>query len=158
MVATNRAESLLDELQRATRAELEQEYERSYQDRLKSAQVEARKAQDQAEYARVCSAKEREEGVRRLAEFRRGKWYELSFIAGSAVAGLVAGYSFQRMVDVRLGGLPAGALAGVPGIGFGLKLDESVAARAVLFVGGTMFSAGTFVYTHCHPELKEEKP
>lgn len=164
MAATDRAETMLDELQRATRAELERQYEergkadkQSYEDRLRSAKAEARKAEDEANHARICSAKDREEGGRLIAEFRRGKWYELGFIAGSAVGGLVAGYNFQRMVDVRLGGLPAGAIAGAPGVGFGLALDESVAARAVLFVGGTMFAAGTFVYTHCHPE-KEEIP
>lgn len=162
--ATDRAETMLDELQRATRAELERQYEErgkadklTYEDRLRSAKAEARKAEDEAEHARICSAKDRVEGGRLIAEYRRGKWYDLGFIAGSAVTGLVAGYNFQRMVDARLFGLPVGALAGAPGIGFGIALDENVAARAVLFVGGTMFAAGTFVYTHCHPE-KEEIP
>jgi len=158
MAATNRAETMLDELQRATRAELEQEYKQTYEERLISARAEARKAQDEADHARICSAKDRQEGGRLIAEYRRGKWYDLGFIAGSAVTGLVAGYNFQRMVDVRAKGVPAGALLGVPGVGFGIALDENVAARAVLFVGGTMFAAGTFVYTHCHPESKEENP
>lgn len=157
MAATNKAETMLDEVQRATRAELEQEYKQTYEERLVSARAEARKAQDEADHARICSAKDRTEGGRLVAEYRRGRWYDLGFIAGAAVTGLVAGYNYQRAVDIRLKGVPAGVLLGVPGIGFGIALDESVAARAVLFVGGTMFAAGTFVYTHCHPE-KEETP
>lgn len=93
----------------------------------------------------------------RMAEYRRGKWYHLGAVVASACSGLAAGYLAQKTLDLRLRGVPVMAVAGVPGLAFGATLDESMAARASLAVGGTMFSVGTITYALTHPLPPEEK-
>ena len=91
-----------------------------------------------------------------MAEYRRGKWYHVGAVVTSACSGFVMGYLTQKNLDLRVRGVPAMAIAGLPGIVGGGMLDEGVATRAALAVGGTMFSVGTITYALCNPPPPEE--
>lgn len=163
MAQTEFAGAFIQDVRRSARAEVQEEYEkreatirRDYGQQLASARAELRKAQDEADAARICSGNDREAQGRAMAQYRRGSWTDLVWIAGSAISGLAAGYAFQKAVDLRFKSAPVGAVLGAPGVAFGAGLDESMTARAVLAVGGTMFAVGTFVFTQSHPEPKEE--
>lgn len=140
-------------IRKDVRAELEQEYS----DRLLAAHEKIRKAQDLVDAKTVCASQEQEQMAARMAEYRRGRWHHLGTIVVSACSGLAAGYLAQKSLDLRLRGVPVLAIAGVPGLLGGVILDESMAARASLAVGGTMFSVGTITYTLTHPLPPEEK-
>ena len=115
--------------------------ERDYVTRLADARAEVRRAQDQADAEYVCAV--REEMGARMAEYRRGHWYDLGAIITSGISGFVAGYIVQKKTDLRIKGAPVLAIAGLPGIVAGTILDESVTARASLAVGGALFMVGT---------------
>jgi hypothetical protein len=152
--------AFVNRARRDIRAEMEAEFaerEESYAERLENAKNEARKAADEADGQRICSSKDREEMGRRMGEYRRGSLMQLGAVVASAATGAMLGYAFQSNVDVRIKNVPAAAVLGLPGVVLGARLDESLAARAALAVGGTMFSIGTMVYAHCHPQPSEEK-
>ena len=115
--------------------------ERDYATRLADARAEVRRAQDQADAEYVCAV--REEMGARMAEYRRGHWYDLGAIITSGISGFVAGYIVQKKTDLRIKGAPVLAIAGLPGIVAGTILDESMTARASLAVGGALFMVGT---------------
>lgn len=162
------AASFISEIHRSVRQELDREYEQ----RLKSAHEQVIKAQDIADAQRICSARTEEEMAARMAEYRRGRWYHLGAIVASATTGLAMGYAAQRAVDLRVLGMPAMAIGGVPGVAGGVLLNEDsvagvldhrnlLAMRASLAAGGTMFSIGTFLYARTHPLPEgesQEKP
>lgn len=153
------ASAFINRARSEIRAEMEAEFrerEEGYAQRLAAARDDARKAADKADAQRICSARDADEMGRRMAEYRRGSLLQLGAVVASAASGVALGYMFQRNVDVRPGGVPAAAALGLPGILFGAILDESMAARASLAVGGTMFSVGTMIYAHCHPLPEEE--
>ncbi len=123
--------------------------EQSYTERLLEARREMREEQDRAEADRICS----DESLRtqRMAEYRRGRWYQLGGIAASAASGFTAGFLAQRRADLRPLGVPAMALAGLPGVVVGAAIDEHVTTRAFFVVGGTMFSVGATTYALLNP-------
>lgn len=134
------------------RAGVEQDLEQRYAERLVSARAQIRREQDEADGARICAV--RDEMGARMAEYRRGRWYHLGAIITSAAAGFTAGFISQRNADLRVQGVPVLAVAGLPGIVLGARLDESMAARACLAVGGTMFAVGTVTHALLNPEPK----
>ena len=131
------------------RADLEQDFTR----RLVELRQELREEQDRADADRICS----DTALRsqRMAEYRRGKWYEIGGIAASAVSGFTAGFLAQRQADLRPLGVPVMAVAGLPGVVAGAVIDEGVATRAYFVVGGTMFSVGATTYVILHPRAKD---
>ena len=143
-----------DEIRSEMNAEF-QEREQTYTQRLKTAQEDARKAADEAAAQRICSARDGEEMGQRMAVYRRGSLLQLGAVVASAASGVAFGYAFQKNVDVRVGGVPAAAVLGLPGLVFGARLDESMAARAALAVGGAMFSVGTMIYTFCDSKKEQ---
>jgi len=130
----------------AVRSEMEQEYTK----RLNDARKQIRLEQDEADAARICAV--RESMGERMGEYRRGKVSHLLGIGAAAVIGFGVGYAAQRSADVRIKGVPALAVAGVPGVALGVAFDESLAFRASLVVGGAMFTVGTATYALVHPE------
>lgn len=150
-----------DEIRSEMTAEFK-EREQSFFSRLATAQEDARKAAEDARKAadeaagqRICSARDREEMGQRMAEYRRGSLLQLGAVVVSAASGVALGYAFQKNVDVRLKGVPVGAVLGVPGVVFGTRLDESMAARASLAVGGAMFTVGTVLYALCDSKKEQ---
>lgn len=143
-----------DEIRSEMNAEF-QEKEQNYATRLAAAKEDARKAADEAAGQRICSARDREEMGQRMAVYRRGSLLQLGAVVVSAASGVALGYAFQKNVDVRLKGVPAGAVLGVPGVVFGARLDESMAARASLAVGGAMFTVGTVLYALCDSKKEQ---
>lgn len=143
-----------DEIRSEMNAEFE-EKEQNYTNRLAAAREDARKAADEAAGQRICSARDREEMGQRMAEYRRGSLLQLGAVVVSAASGVALGYAFQKNVDVRLKGVPVGAVLGVPGLVFGTRLDESMAARASLAVGGAMFTVGTVLYALCDSKKEQ---
>jgi hypothetical protein len=143
-----------DEIRSEMNAEF-QEKEQNYASRLAAAKEDARKAADEAAGQRICSARDREEMGQRVAEYRRGSLLQLGAVVVSAASGVALGYAFQKNVDVRLKGVPVGAVLGVPGVVFGTRLDESMAARASLAVGGAMFTVGTVLYALCDSKKEQ---
>lgn len=143
-----------DEIRSEMNAEFE-EKEQNYTNRLAAAREDARKAADEAAGQRICSARDREEMGQRMAEYRRGSLLQLGAVVVSAASGVALGYAFQKNVDVRLKGVPVGAVLGVPGVVFGTRLDESMAARASLAVGGAMFTVGTVLYALCDSKKEQ---
>jgi len=143
-----------DEIRSEMNAEF-QEKEQNYASRLAAAKEDARKAADEAAGQRICSARDREEMGQRMAEYRRGSLLQLGAVVVSAASGVALGYAFQKNVDVRLKGVPVGAVLGVPGVVFGTRLDESMAARASLAVGGAMFTVGTVLYALCDSKKEQ---
>lgn len=131
------------------RAELEQ----SYAQRLVEARQQMREEQDRADADRICS--DTALRAQRMAEYRRGRWYEIGGIAASAVSGFTAGFLAQRQADLRPLGVPVMAIAGLPGVVTGAAVDEGVATRAYFVVGGTMFSVGATTYVLLNPRPKD---
>jgi hypothetical protein len=132
------------------RADLEQ----SYTERLVQARRQMREEQDRADAERICASESLM--TQRMAEYRRGRWYQLGAIAASAASGFGAGYLAQREADLRPLGVPLMAVAGVPGVAVGTGIDESMATRAVFVVGGTMFSVGAIAWALFNPRPTEE--
>jgi hypothetical protein len=120
--------------------------------RLESARAQIREARDKADAEKICAQKANEEMTRRMAEYRRGRWYDVGAVVTSAASGFTAGFHTQKNADLRIGGAPVTAVAGVPGIIAGALLDESVVTRAVFAVGGTMFMVGATTYALIHPQ------
>lgn len=136
------------------RGAVREDFEQQYHERFAAGWAQARREQDEADARRICAV--REEQGQRLAEYRRGNWYDLGLVITSGVSGFVAGWYAQKNADVRLKGVPVCALGGVPGVVLGFKFDESMATRATLAVGGAMFSLGTVVWAKCNPEPPSE--
>lgn len=122
--------------------------------RLDSARKQVREARDKAAAERICAQKATEEMTRRMAEYRRGRWYDVSAVVTSAVSGFAAGYHTQKNADMRIAGAPVTAVAGLPGVLAGALLDESVVTRATFAVGGTMFMIGATTYVLVHPQAQ----
>ena len=120
--------------------------------RLESARQQIREATDRADAERICAQKANDEMVARMAAYRRGRWYDVGAVVGSAATGFVCGYQLQSVADLRIGGAPVMALAGLPGVIAGIRLDEHVVTRAAFAVGGTMYMVGALTYTLVHPE------
>ena len=120
--------------------------------RIEAVRAQVREARDRADAEKICAQKANEEMTRRMAEYRRGRLYDVAAVVTSAASGFTAGYHTQKNADIRVGGAPVTAVAGVPGIIAGALLDESVVTRAVFAVGGTMFMVGATAYTLIHPQ------
>ena len=120
--------------------------------RIESVRAQVREARDRADAEKICSQKANEEMTRRMAEYRRGRWYDVGAVVTSAASGFTAGYHTQKHADLRIGGAPIAAVAGVPGVLAGALLDESVVTRSVFAVGGTMFMVGATAYALIHPQ------
>jgi len=125
---------------------------KDFSSRLESARKQVREARDRADAERICAQRSTEEMTRRMAEYRRGRWYDVGAVVTSAASGFAAGYHTQKNADLRLGGAPVTAVAGVPGLLAGALLDESVVTRAVFAVGGTMFMVGATTYALINPQ------
>jgi hypothetical protein len=132
--------------------DIEASVRKDFSARLESARAQVREARDKADAEKICSQKANEEMTRRMAEYRRGRWYDVGAVVTSAASGFTAGYHTQKNADLRIGGAPVAAVAGVPGIIAGALLDESVVTRAVFAVGGTMFMVGATAYALIHPQ------
>jgi hypothetical protein len=114
-----------------------------------------REARDKAEAERICGQRATAEMTRRMAEYRRGRWYDIGAVVTSAMTGFAVGYQTQKFADLRLGGVPVTAVAGVPGVLAGALLDEHVVTRATFAVGGTMYIVGATTYALIHPQNGE---
>ena len=120
--------------------------------RLESVRAQVREARDRVDAEKICAQKANEEMTRRMAEYRRGRIYDVAAVVTSAASGFTAGYHTQKHADLRIGGAPVAAVAGVPGVLAGALLDESVVTRSVFAVGGTMFMVGATAYALIHPQ------
>ncbi|MBK6845903.1 MAG: hypothetical protein IPN05_08575 [Sulfuritalea sp.] len=120
--------------------------------RIESVRAQVREARDRADAEKICAQKANEEMTRRMAEYRRGRLYDVAAVVTSAASGFTAGYHTQKHADLRIGGAPVAAVAGVPGVLAGALLDESVVTRSVFAVGGTMFMVGATAYALIHPQ------
>ena len=120
--------------------------------RIETVRAQVREARDRADAEKICSQKANEEMTRRMAEYRRGRLYDVAAVVTSAASGFTAGYHTQKHADLRIGGAPVAAVAGVPGVLAGALLDESVVTRSVFAVGGTMFMVGATAYALIHPQ------
>ena len=134
--------------------DIEANVRKDFSARLESARAQVREARDKADAEKICAQKANEEMTRRMAEYRRGRWYDVGAVVTSAASGFSAGYHTQKNADLRIGGAPVAAVAGVPGVIAGALLDESVVTRAVFAVGGTMFMVGATTYALIHPQEK----
>jgi len=132
--------------------DIEASVRKDFTSRLESARAQVREARDKADAEKICAQKATEEMTRRMAEYRRGRWYDVGAVVTSAASGFTAGYHTQKNADMRIAGAPVTAVAGVPGIVAGALLDESVVTRAVFAVGGTMFMVGATAYALIHPQ------
>ena len=135
--------------------DIEASVRKDFSARLESARAQIREARDKADAEKICSQKANEEMTWRMAEYRRGRWYDVGAVVTSAASGFTAGFHTQKNADLRIGGAPVAAVAGVPGILAGALLDESVVTRAVFAVGGTMFMVGATTYALIHPQGQE---
>ena len=132
--------------------DIEASVRKDFATRLRSMQAEVREARDRADAEKICAQKANEEMTRRMAAYRRGRWYDVGAVVTSAASGFTAGYHTQKLADLRVGGAPVAAVAGLPGVLAGALLDESVVTRAVFAVGGTMFMVGATTYALIHPQ------
>jgi hypothetical protein len=125
---------------------------REFATQVEDMRRQIREARDRAEAERICGQQANAEMTRRMAEYRRGRWYDVGAVVASAVTGFSIGYQTQKHADLRLGGVPVTAVAGVPGLLAGALLDESVVTRATFAVGGTMYMVGATAYALIHPQ------
>lgn len=135
--------------------QVEESYRKSYAGRLKKARDLQRQAEVRAEAAALKATATVEEAERQIAEIRRGSAVNLLEICGSAAAGVALGMAAQKMVDVRVQGVPVTGVLGLAGVGLGVVLDEDFPVRAVFAVGGAMFAAGTVAYAYMNPAPPE---
>lgn len=117
-----------------------------------------RDARATAEAERICGQKATAQMTARMVEYRRGRWYHVGAVVTSAAAGFAIGYHTQKFADWRPGGFPVAAVAGVPGIIAGARLNESVVTRSVFAVGGAMYILGTSTYVLTHSEGGGQQP
>ncbi len=129
--------------------------EKKFTAQMEDLRRQVRDARDQASAEKTCEQKATAEMTARMAEYRRGRWYHVGAVVGSAVTGFTVGYHAQRFADWRPGGVPAAAVAGVPGVVVGALLDESVVTRSVFAVGGTMYVIGATTYALTHPQTEQ---
>lgn len=129
--------------------------EKKFTAQMEDLRTQIRDARDKASAERICGQKATAEMTARMAEYRRGRWYHIGAVVGSAAAGFTIGYNAQRFADWRPGGVPMAAVAGVPGVIAGALLDESVVTRAVFAVGGTMYMVGATTYVLTHPQTEQ---
>ncbi len=141
--------SFINGVAAGVRADLDDEYRTN----LKSARAQMRAAQDQADAERICA--DRATMTARMAEYRRGNWLHVGSVITSAATGFTAGFVIQRGADVRAGPVPIVAVAGLPGVIASALADESIVTRAVLGVGGAMFSLGAVTYALLNPRPPE---
>ena len=132
--------------------DIEASVRKDFTSRLESARAQVREARDKADAEKICAQKATEAMTQRMAEYRRGRWYDVGAVVTSAATGFTAGYHTQKNADLRIAGAPVTAVAGVPGILAGALLDESVVTRATFAVGGTMFMVGATAYALIHPQ------
>lgn len=132
--------------------DIEASVRRDFASRLESARAQVREARDRADAEKICAQKATEAMSQRMAEYRRGRWYDVGAVVTSAATGFTAGYHTQKHADLRIAGAPVTAVAGVPGVLAGALLDESVVTRAAFAVGGTMFMVGATAYALIHPQ------
>jgi len=145
--------AMINDLRTRIRAEEQQKAEKGYAQRLMDARAQMRREQDEADAQRICQVEDQQ--AARLAEYRRGHWYDLTTLATSAAAGFAMGLIVQRNADVRLAGQPVVAVAGLAPIALGTAADENVVVRASLVVGGTMFMVGAYTHTLLNPLPRE---
>ena len=123
-----------------------------YTARLEAARKQVREATDRADAERICAKQANAEMVKQMADYRRGRWYDVGAVVAGAGIGFVTGYNLQRWGDLRINGAPVMMIAGVPGLVAGAALDEHVVTRAVFAVGGTMYMVGALTYALTHPQ------
>jgi hypothetical protein len=119
---------------------------------------QVREARAKAEAERICGQTATAEMTARMVEYRRGRWYHVGAVVASAATGFAIGYHTQRFADWRPGGFPVAAVAGVPGLIAGARLNESVVTRSVFAVGGAMYIIGTTTYALTHAEGGGQQP
>lgn len=137
---------------------VEENFKKSYAGRLKKARDLQRQAEVRADAEALRASATMEEAEKRIAELKQGNAINILEICGSAAAGLALGITAQKMVDVRVQGVPVDGLLGLAGVGMGLGLNEDFPVRAVFAVGGTMFLAGTLAYAYLNPLPPESDP
>ena len=131
------------------------ELDQTYAQHLAETRQKMREEQDRADADRICS--DTALRTQRMAEYRRGRWYQLGGIAASAASGFTAGFFAQRQADLRPLGVPVMAVAGLPGVIAGTIVDEDIATRAYFVVGGTMFSVGATTCAMLNPRPTEDE-
>ena len=132
--------------------DIEDGVRQDYAGRLEAARKQVREATDRADAERICAQQANADTVRRMAEYRRGRWYDVGAVVAGAGIGFVTGYQLQKRADLRVSGAPVMMIAGLPGIAAGALLDEHVVTRAVFAVGGTMYMVGALTYALVHPQ------
>jgi F0F1-type ATP synthase assembly protein I len=128
--------------------DIEAGVEKKFTAQLEDLRRQVRDARDQADAERICGQNATAEMTARMAEYRRGRWYDIGAVVGSAVVGFTVGYETQKFADWRPFGLPAAAVPGA-------LLDESVVTRSVFAVGGTMYMLGATTYVLTHPQTEQ---
>jgi precorrin-3B methylase len=137
---------------------VEDNFRKSYAGRLKKARDLQRQAEVRADAEALRASASMEDAERQIAEIRRGSAVNLLEICGSAAAGLALGIAAQKMMDVRVHGVPVNGVLGLAGVGLGAALEEDFPVRAVFAVGGAMFTAGTLAYAYLNPPPSDPAP
>ena len=136
---------------------VEEKFKQSYAGRLKKARDEQRKAEIARDAEVLRASQSIEEAEKQIAALKRGSAVNVLEVCGSAAMGLALGITAQKMIDVRVKGVPVNGVVGLAGLGAGLALDEDISVRTVFAVGGTMFMAGSMVYAYLTPPPPETK-
>jgi hypothetical protein len=137
---------------------VEGNFRKSYAGRLKKARDLQRQAESRAEAEALRASATLEDAERQIAEIKRGNSVNLLEICGSAAAGLALGIAAQKMMDVRVQGVPVNGVLGLAGVGLGVVLEEDFPVRAVFAVGGAMFAAGSLAYAYMTPAPPDPAP
>ena len=69
--------------------------------RMESVRAQVREARDRADAEKICAQKANEEMTRRMAEYRRGRLYDVAAVVTSAASGFTAGYHTQKHADLH---------------------------------------------------------
>ena len=57
--------------------DIEASVRKDFSARLESARAQVREARDRADAEKICAQKANDEKTRRMAEYRRGRWYDV---------------------------------------------------------------------------------
>lgn len=137
----------------ATSGQILAQAERSIGTAMKSAMITHYEGTDLDKAQAIREAMSDEEAARMVTELRRGRAIEVLMVAGSAIAGVVAGALSQKLVgNFTIKKVPPASALGLVPAGIGLAAPVGLAGRSALAAGGLGYATGAVLYSLMVPQ------
>lgn len=137
----------------ATSGQVLAQAEQSIGTAMKTAMIDHYEGTDLDKAQAIRLATTSEEAARLVTELRRGRAIEVLMVAGSAIAGVVAGVISQKVVgNFTIKKVPPVGILGLVPAGIGLAAPVGLAGRSALAAGGLGYATGTVLYSLIVPQ------